>query len=332
MTKITNIIILQMLLVENNINEGMVRMENESRFILLDRNSSKIRHINLSLPKIFIGLLVITFLIVTSLKISTEMMIKLNQNSKIAQLEKTNKLLEKQIFQMTEKLKIVRSQIDQIEQYDDQLRSQLDIPPLDADVRKVGIGGSDIDNFNDLELENLDLRTTIANNQTILDRLDREIKLESNSYKLLLVTAERKEDSLRYLPAIKPVPNGRLTDGFGVRRHPILKRLMPHHGIDLAAKRGTPILATADGYIIFTGRNGGYGKFVSIKHKYGFVTKYGHLQKIYVRRGQFVKRGDKIGEVGNTGLSTAPHLHYEVHYKGKPINPVNYYFSDIKFN
>jgi murein DD-endopeptidase MepM/ murein hydrolase activator NlpD len=106
---------------------------------------------------------------------------------------------------------------------------------------------------------------------------------------------------------------------------------MAHHGIDIASNRGTPILAPGDGYITFTGKNGGYGLFVSINHKYGFETKYGHVQKIYVRRGQYVKRGDKIGEVGNTGISTAPHLHYEVHYRGKPVNPADYYFNDIKF-
>ena len=180
-------------------------------------------------------------------------------------------------------------------------------------------------------MDDEELRSVMLNYQSAIARLEREIKLENESFIKLISTMERKEDSLRFLPEIKPVTNGRITDGFGKRRHPLFKRIIPHHGIDLSANRGTPILAPADGYVTFTGRNGGFGLFISIDHKYGFKTHYGHLQKIYVRRGQFISRGEKIGEVGNSGISTAPHLHYEVHYRNKPLDPANFYFHDIKF-
>ena len=306
-------------------------MINKPHFIFINPKTTTVQQIRISLMKFSAGLILFFVIIGVLVKFAVDMGIKFNHNSKIDKLQTENVVLQQQLKLMDEKIILIREHIDQIEDLDDKIRARLDIPLIDDDVRQVGIGGSDISNISGMKLEDLKLQSVILKNQNTLARLEREIKLENESFKKLLSTMERKEDSLRYLPAIKPVVNGRLTDGFGKRRHPIYKRIMDHHGIDLAANRGTPIYATGDGYVTFTGKNGGYGLFVAINHKYGFETKYGHLQKIYVRRGQFVKRGDKIGEVGNTGISTAPHLHYEVHYKGDPVNPTDYYFTDIKF-
>ncbi len=306
-------------------------MKDRPHFIFINPKTTTIKQVRISLIKFTLGLFLIFIIIGVLLKISIDLGIKFNHNSQITKLQSENTILQQQIKLMGDKITLIRGHIDQIEELDDKIRARLDIPPIEDDVRLVGIGGSDISNINHLKLEDLKLQSVILNNQSTLAKLEREIKLEGESFKKLLSTMERKEDSLRFLPAIKPVLAGRITDGFGRRRHPIFKRIMDHHGIDLAANRGTPVMASGDGYVTFTGTNGGYGLFVSINHKYGFETKYGHLQKIYVRRGQFVKRGDKIGEVGNTGISTAPHLHYEVHFKGKPVNPTEYYFNDISF-
>ncbi len=306
-------------------------MNKGPRLLFIRPNNSKYKQINISFPKIFMAIIFILFLVGATLKISVDFFINFNQNSKITQLQKKNSILEQQLTQMGETISFIRGQVDKIEDIDDELRLRLDISPIDADVRQVGIGGSDVTPSPGMDLQDAKLQSLLSGNNSVLDRLEREIKLESASFKKLISTLDDKEDSLRYLPALKPVPSARLTGKFGRRLHPIYKRMHFHEGIDLGADRGTPILATADGYVTFTGRNGGYGLFVSINHKYGFETKYGHLQKIYVRKGQFVKRGDKIGEVGNTGLSTAPHLHYEVHYHGKAMNPQDYYFSNIKF-
>ncbi|GAB4376790.1 MAG: M23 family metallopeptidase [Calditrichia bacterium] len=307
-------------------------MKKQPRFILVNTTSSNIKKIYISIPKVIAAFLIVTFIIFLSLKLSADLVFNLSQNSKIAQLQQQNTILSKQLSQMTETISSLRAYVDQIEQLDDKIRKSLDVPLLDDDIRKVGIGGSDIEQASAINLNEPELKSVIIDNNVKLARLEREIKLELESFGELLTTVERKEDSLRFLPAIKPVPNGRLTDGFGKRRHPILKRILPHYGIDLSADRGTPVLAPADGWVSFTGRNGAYGNYITIDHKYGYKTSYGHLQKIYVRKGQFVRRGDKIGEVGNTGRSTAPHLHYEVHYKNKPVDPIEYYFPDIYFD
>lgn len=306
-------------------------MRNKPHFLFINPKTTNLKQIYISPIKLFIGFVFILFIIAIFLKMAVNFSIKFNHNSQIIQLRSENSVLQQQVKEMGEKIAFLRNQVDQIEQLDDKIRARLDIPVIEEDVRQVGIGGSELAHTSAVGLNDIKLESVILNNQNTLSRLEREIKLESESFKKLLYTMERKEDSLRFLPAIRPVSTGRITDGFGRRRHPIYKRIMAHHGIDIATKRGTPILAPGDGYVTYTGRNGGYGLFISINHKYGFETKYGHLQKIYVRLGQFVKRGDKIGEVGNTGISTAPHLHYEVHYKNKPVNPTDYYFNDIKF-
>jgi murein DD-endopeptidase MepM/ murein hydrolase activator NlpD len=306
-------------------------MKNRPHFIFINPKTTTVKQIYISPAKLLFTVTFFLLLIAIALKVAVNLGIKFNHNSQIIQLQSENTLLQQQLKQMGDKISTLRNQVDQIEAIDDKIRSRLDIPLIEDDVRQVGIGGSDLARSPGMELDDLKLKSVVLNNRSTLEKLEREIKLESESYKKLIFTMERKEDSLRFLPAIKPVVSGRVTDGFGRRRHPIFKRIMAHHGIDIASNRGTPILAPGDGYITFTGKNGGYGLFVSINHKYGFETKYGHVQKIYVRRGQYVKRGDKIGEVGNTGISTAPHLHYEVHYRGKPVNPTDYYFNDIKF-
>ena len=136
---------------------------------------------------------------------------------------------------------------------------------------------------------------------------------------------------LACIPAIQPIEKGqgRIVSGYGMRYHPILKYRRMHWGIDITAPSGTPIYATADGTVNFNGRKGGYGKTCMVDHGYGYQTLYGHMKTITVRKGQRVKRGEIIGYVGSTGLSQSPHVHYEVIYNDKKVNPVNYFYNDF---
>lgn len=131
-------------------------------------------------------------------------------------------------------------------------------------------------------------------------------------------------EATRKMPFAKPVNGLRQTSGFGTRRDPFNGRRSLHNGIDFAGPRGTPILAPADGVVVFAGTQGGYGRAVKIRHANGFETFYAHLNRATVRVGQTVRRGQKIAELGNTGRSTGPHLHYEIHYNGRPVNPLKF--------
>jgi murein DD-endopeptidase MepM/ murein hydrolase activator NlpD len=124
-------------------------------------------------------------------------------------------------------------------------------------------------------------------------------------------------------PSVAPV-SGLMTDGFGRRRDPFTGRRAFHKGLDISARRGTPVMAPADGVVVFTGRNGGLGKTVRIAHGFGFTTVYGHLDAIDVEPGDEIRRGEVLGALGNSGRSTGPHLHYEVHLDGKAVNPLYY--------
>lgn len=168
------------------------------------------------------------------------------------------------------------------------------------------------------------------------DKLSRvEMLLERANYRFknLIIQLSSSNTKLSHMPAIQPISNKtleRTSSGFGMRIHPIYKIRKMHEGMDFVAPVGTPIYATADGIVSIGSESYfGNGKYVKINHSYGYETSYSHLSQIMVKKGQPVKRGDIIGLLGNTGLSTGPHLHYEVIQNNKPVNPINYYFHDL---
>jgi murein DD-endopeptidase MepM/ murein hydrolase activator NlpD len=175
--------------------------------------------------------------------------------------------------------------------------------------------------------------TELANSMTNqLNNLSLRLAFQSKSYMDIENMVKNKEKLLLAIPAIQPVSNKDLTkiaSGFGMRVHPILKIYRPHNGLDFTAPSGSPIYATADGKVDKAEFNGGFGNHIVIKHGYGFETLYGHMVKMKARAGESVKRGDVIGYVGSTGLSSGPHCHYEVHRNSVPIDPIYYFYRDI---
>jgi len=138
---------------------------------------------------------------------------------------------------------------------------------------------------------------------------------ELDQLNMLRIAAERT-------PFLLPLRTSyRLSSPFGMRRHPVTKKISMHPALDMAAPLGTPVYTTADGVVVFAGWAGGYGKVIKIRHPEGFETRYAHLSKIRVKKGQRVSQGDRIGDMGSTGRSTGSHVHYEVRIGGKPVNP-----------
>lgn len=164
-----------------------------------------------------------------------------------------------------------------------------------------------------------------------MDLLDRQLYAQSKSFDELRQNAISQKDKLSHIPSIIPihVENYTMASGYGYRRDPVYGCSKFHAGLDFAAKTGTEVYATADGTVMEAGRRSGYGNCIDIGHGYNYTTRYAHLDKILVKEGQKVRRGELIGKVGSTGKSTGPHLHYEVLFKGEPQNPVNYYFMDL---
>ena len=306
-------------------------MKKKPLLIYVDPKSSNVKEFNLSVKKVALLLLAAVFIIAFVSYQSVFLLKDFSENSKIVQLEKENDILQAELKNFALKLTEVRVNIDYLEEKDDQIRTMLDLPTIDEDVRQVGVGGSELSASISFNPSEVSFGNDLVSNMEQLEKLEREIRLEKVSYQKLLTTVERQQDSLRYLPVLIPVRNYYMSSGFGSRIHPIHKRRHFHKGVDLATQKGSPIIAPADGYVSFCGRNGGYGNFVQIDHKYGFETRFGHMNKIYVKKGQFVKRGDKIGEVGSTGLATSSHLHYEVRFKGNSLSPSNFFLNDIQY-
>ena len=165
-----------------------------------------------------------------------------------------------------------------------------------------------------------------------LDAMTRLLYLESKSLDQLQILAKDKEKMATAIPAIWPIDRRNLRGSigaFGGRNHPILGRFIMHEGIDLGGHIGDPVYATGNGIVTGDRGGSGYGKQILIDHGFGYKTRYAHLSKIDVVPGQQVRRGEKIGEVGNTGRSTGPHLHYEVIYRGRHVDPINYFRRDM---
>jgi len=182
------------------------------------------------------------------------------------------------------------------------------------------------------ELGDKSNRQLLASTISKTKNLEGQIYTQSKSYDELFVLSKQNEVRLQCLPAIQPIMNkdlSRVASGFGYRNDPIYHTTRFHAGMDFTASTGTDVYATGDGTVSFAGWSQGYGNCIKINHGFNYETLYGHLSKILVSEGQKVKRGDVIGLVGSTGKSTAPHLHYEVHFKDVPQNPQNFYFLDL---
>ncbi len=217
------------------------------------------------------------------------------------------------------------------ERDDDIYRVVFGVEPIPDEIRTAGIGGSN--RYRELLEKGLEREDLIINSMKEMDALKKQMYIQTKSYDEIMDMAANKEELLASLPAIQPVSNTelrRLASGYGYRIHPIYKVNKMHWGTDFSLKTGTPVYATGDGVIRWTKSSfGGYGKQIEINHGFGYRTKYAHLSEFVVKRGQNVKRGELIGYSGNTGGSTAPHLHYEVIKDGKKVNPVNFFYKDL---
>ncbi len=166
-----------------------------------------------------------------------------------------------------------------------------------------------------------------------LQNLFSRVSYQEKSYEEIDEMIGNKEKLLASIPAIQPVSNKQLNaiaSGFGRRIDPVYKVEKFHAGLDFAAPQGTPIYATANGKVKEAGFDeGGFGNHVVVDHGYGYETLYGHMVRIKARRGRSIKRGEVIGWVGNTGKSTGPHCHYEVHKNGTPVDPVYFFYNDL---
>lgn len=244
--------------------------------------------------------------------------------------KRENKQLLYQYELLNQKVEKMEQSMDEIQQHDDNIyRLIFGIDPVPENIRKAGVGGSNPYK----ELEQYSKSDLLIETSKKIDNLTRRMVVQTESYDNIMKLVQDKEKFLASIPAISPIADRnlkRFASGYGYRIHPIYRTLKMHKGIDLTAPTGTKVYATGGGKVISAGyAAGGYGIKVIIDHGYGYKTLYAHLNKATVKVGKRVARGDVIGEVGSTGRSTAPHLHYEVRKNDQTENPINYYYTDL---
>ena len=249
---------------------------------------------------------------------------------KEASLRRENKELLRNYELMNKQLNQVEMVLADIQNRDDNIyRVIFESEPIPETVRKAGIGG--VNRYRNLESSKY--AEILVASKKRLDNLEKQLYIQSKSFDEVIELAKMKEEKLVSIPAIQPVSNKnlkRMASGFGYRIHPVYKTRTFHAGMDFTAPTGTEIFSTGNGEVVYVETsNRGYGNNVIVKHGFGYETLYAHMSKILVREGQKVKRGEVIGLVGNTGTSTAPHLHYEVRKNGQAVNPINFYFNDL---
>tara|TARA_B100001123_G_scaffold82864_1_gene94506 strand:+ start:106 stop:1023 length:918 start_codon:yes stop_codon:yes gene_type:complete len=231
---------------------------------------------------------------------------------------------------LKERLNEIDENVNQIEEKDLAIRSYAGMPEIDQEIRKLGIGGRSIESAKIFDNFAPVINKELATLELDVEKLSREVNLELNSYSSIYEKVQEDIRRIAMIPSIRPVEEGYLNSTFGYRNDPIDNVKRFHQGQDITVKTGTPIYAPADGIVKRAYYAGGFGNHIKLQHGAGYTTLYAHLSKIKVKHGQKVKRGDIIGLTGNTGRSTAPHLHYEIHHNGKPQNPLDYFFSDAK--
>jgi murein DD-endopeptidase MepM/ murein hydrolase activator NlpD len=235
-----------------------------------------------------------------------------------------NQLLRNQLHYLSGQLEGLDKRLETLNERGNELRAVVDLPKIDEDVLKVGVGGTDerVDYAASPDINNL-----LNKLQATSNKAEREIQLQTQNYKDVQKQYEARKVEFAHLPSILPV-DGFFTSPFGLRLHPILDVYKVHEGQDISCDPGTKVHATADGVVDFAGAaHDGLGNKVEINHGYGYKTVYGHLSKVLVKEGKHVKRGDLIALSGNTGLSTAPHLHYEVRVNGVPRDPRSFFLE-----
>lgn len=266
-------------------------------------------------PSLIIPLLTVSVILI----IITSFALLGNGNSS---LKKQNLVLKDKLAKISFAYSILDKQLDSLIQKNNQLRIAANLPVLSKEEEKIGVGGGFFDNS--FDFSGKDIRTL----SSYVDEISRKIQFEKNNFNVISGKIEDNRKMFESIPAIKPCDGIVSEHGFGMRIHPILNINMMHDGIDIITEIGTPVHASGKGTIDFIGYRGGYGLAVEVDHGFGYRTLYAHLSAVKVKMGQSVKRGDIIAQTGNSGLSSGPHLHYEVSRDGIKQDPSYFFFEE----
>lgn len=245
------------------------------------------------------------------------------QMPRLAWLEREHEKNKNQFIYLSNRVDQVTQKVGELNEFDRKLKIMVNLDTDDDKGQFQGIGGSEPVFLTSYDAETRSHQDLVRSMHRAIDRLDSEINLGEQDKTQLHVFLENQKMLLACTPSIWPT-KGWLSSTFGYRMSPFTGEKEFHKGIDIATKMGAPIISPADGFVSSIETDRGYGRLLTIKHGYGLTTRYGHLKTVLVKKGQYIKRGETIALVGNTGRSTGPHLHYEVFLNNVRVNPMHY--------
>ena len=294
-------------------------MINKKKFSFLFLSSEKLHQVNFSISNF---LIFFTVFVVSFIAINYSLTQKFSDEYYKEKLKQTDEKYSAISQELIDKISKLEQELKLIEEKDSELRTYATLAPLSDDVKAKGVGGSTIE---DSSTEDLD-GSSIMLLKDRVDSLAFAVDIQKDSYNTIFNKIKSNEKMFRHIPSIAPV-KGYIGSRYGYRTDPIDGKRRMHSGLDFPVNLNTDVVATGDGVVTKAQYDSGWGRYIKIDHGYGYETIYAHLWTINVKKGQKVKRGDKIGKSGNSGRAAGFHLHYEVHKNNKTVDPLRYFFT-----
>ncbi|MBU2497717.1 MAG: M23 family metallopeptidase [Proteobacteria bacterium] len=291
--------------------------------VFLPDGTKSVKH--LKVPRILFTFLILVFLsgaLALGWIIKDYIAVK-SEIPRLSSLEKENGFQKTQLVVLAQKIDQIGRKVVELKEFDKRLRIMVNLDQTEDNSQFLGVGGSDPKLLDPDATLDQNRRKLVPLMHKSLDNLGTEISLQKSEMADLLRFFEDQKSMLARTPSIWPT-RGWISSGFGYRISPFTNEKEFHKGLDICNRMNAPIVAPADGVVSSSGWDYGYGKTIHIEHGYGVTTRYAHLDKILVKKGKVVKRGQVVAQVGNSGRTTGPHLHYEVHLNGVPVDPLRY--------
>ena len=291
---------------------------NKNKFSFQFLSSDRLHQINFSLSNflIFFGVFIAVLLV-----LNYSLSLRFSEDYYKIKLEETDQKYSEVSQELLDRITQLENELKLIEEKDSELRTYATLAPLSDDVKAQGVGGSEVD----LNLNTVDDSSIMLLKEKV-DSLAFAVNIQKDSFNTIFNKIKSNEKMYRHIPSISPV-KGYIGSKYGYRTDPIDGKRRMHSGLDFPVNLNTDVVATGDGVVTKAQYDSGWGRYIKIDHGYGYETVYAHLWKINVKKGQKVKRGDKIGKSGNSGRAAGFHLHYEVHKNNKTVDPLNYFFT-----
>jgi murein DD-endopeptidase MepM/ murein hydrolase activator NlpD len=275
-----------------------------------------------------IAVFIVSVLLLSSILIGTFYLIShlSDKDDYLQSLKKENEQLKNKFLSLSNKYVKLESDLNSLTEVSNQLRLAVNLTPVSSEEKKLGVGGS-----NSVSTLYSELSCDISDAIDVADNVLRKFEFEKVQYEEISTKLKTNRNLFESIPAIVPAEGQYSSESFGMRLHPILNINKMHNGIDIITDVGTPVKASGKGKVVFVGSKGGYGLAVEIDHGFGYQTVYAHLSSVNVMEGQSVNRNQLIAKSGNSGLSSGPHLHYEVLHNGQNLNPSDFFFDEYSY-